>query len=310
MTLPPPPEIVVLDEQVIRGAQHEAWRNRPTDVGDMIGGRFRLTRHIAQGGCAIVFEATDAVRDEAVALKLVIRNDEGLKLLLRWEARVLERIRHPQVVSFLHASGQNEDPPYLVMELLRGKDLNARLEQAGRISLRDALRLGRKICSGLTAVHEAGVVHADLCPKGVFLASTPAGGEQVKLIDFGLAVVDGKHPKKEELGIVWGKLRYLSPEQLKQHSVDARADLYSVGLILFEAIVGGPLFAESGKHLYPERLRYQVRDPGPRLRLVPGIVPRFVELVGAATEEQPQNRPQSAAELERELAAIEGRLGS
>lgn len=306
---PPPssPQIIVLREPAADDARQEAPRRRdlPPDIGDVVDGRFRLMRRIASGGCATVFEATDMACGEAVALKLVTWQDKEYERCIRQEVRALERIQHPNIVGFRYASGPEEHPPYLAMELLRGEELKVCLGRVGRLSVRETLSIiGRGICAGLAAAHEAGVVHADLCPRGVFLTNTEGANEQVKLIDFGLAVVDGRAAMEEDCGMVWGKLRYMSPEQAGGKPIDGRSDLYAVGLILFEALSGRHLLR--GSHDLPTiRARQQRINLQAELQLISGVPQALVELLARALAYKPDDRPQSATELGEGLAKIE-----
>jgi serine/threonine-protein kinase len=220
----------------------EAPELRP---GDMIVGKFRLERVIGRGGMGSVWAARQVQLDMPVALKF-IETEEGVDLAearIRFEreARAAGQIRSPHVVQILD-HGIDGDRPYIVMELLEGEDLGARLRRERRISCKEAARVVSQAAKALKRAHEAGIIHRDLKPGNVFLARFD-DDEVVKLLDFGVAKIrraGALDPAAAtRLGIVFGSPAYMSPEQARgaQH-IDHRTDLWSLAVILYRAITG------------------------------------------------------------------------
>lgn len=210
-------------------------------VGQRLAGRYTLSALLGHGGMGAVYEAFDDA-GERVAIK-ILEASAGRERFAR-EARILTGLRSPHVVA-ARETGTDAGRPYLVMELLRGHDLGERLRRERRLSLDDTLGIGGEILEGLAAAHEAGVVHRDLKPDNVFLAEQPDGPPRATLIDFGMSKQDRPASQTAALalttkGTVLGTPLYLSPEQARAGDVDARADLYGVGAILFECLTGRP----------------------------------------------------------------------
>lgn len=281
------------------------------DIGSVLGSRFCLVRHIADGYSELstaVFEAEDATNGQRVAVKIARQRDGRSEYFIQHEVRVLRRVSHPNVVTLFATSEPDEECPYFVMELFADDSLRQCLWKM-KFSIREALRVSQEICAGLAAAHKAGVIHADLCPRGVFTTKASRDGRQVKLIDFGLSLVDGLPPIRERPGIVWGKLRYLSPEQIAQEQIDERSDLYNVGLILFEMLVGTMALPQDYDELCTNTPRSRL-DPRPPLEAI-GNAPRaLIELITQLLAFNRNNRPASAQEVEQALARIERELPS
>jgi serine/threonine-protein kinase len=215
-------------------------------AGDVVDGTYALVREIAQGGMGIVFEAVHAHTKRHVALKLLLAEHRGTvevrERLLR-EARVLGTVCHPGIVEVLDARVDTTFGPYVALELLEGRTLESIVERRGRISLEDAVQVGRQILEALSYAHACKIVHRDVKPANVFVVRDSAGREIVKLIDFGIAAEHGAPPdarraKLTAVGGLLGTLHYMSLEQLLGQAVDARADLYAVASTLYECLAG------------------------------------------------------------------------
>lgn len=219
-------------------------------VGTVLAGRYRLEASLGRGGMAEVFRATDVFSGRAVAVKVLrsqIAASREAVLRLRREGEVLSALRSPAIVAF-EAVYETEGSVFLVMELLEGETLGARMRR-GPMSPTELAPIVTGIVAGLSAAHARGVIHRDLKPDNVFLvpdvASSREGAIRVKLLDFGISKV-GYGDKITQTGEVLGTPRYMSPEQLgAEVDIDARVDVYALGVILYEALSGASPFLAS-----------------------------------------------------------------
>jgi serine/threonine-protein kinase len=224
-------------------AAKTSQKTRPElEVGSIVDRRYRLKREIARGGAGAVFEAEHLYTTRPVAIKLLIAeqaatSESRLRLLL--EARALTVARHPGIVLGLDAGETEDGTPYLVMELLEGRTLEGILAVRRRIGVADAVYLGLQLCDALAAAHERGILHRDIKPSNVFISRTEAGREVAKIFDFGIARLPEQDHKITQRGAVLGTPEYMAPEQLlARDDVDARCDIYALGISLYEALAG------------------------------------------------------------------------
>jgi eukaryotic-like serine/threonine-protein kinase len=213
-------------------------------TGQVIGQRFHIDAPIGRGAMAEVYRALDLETGAAVALKILRKNlssDAAAKLRFTREADVQAKLRH-QNIAALYATGITEqDEPYLVVELLRGKTLRSVIKTEVKVEPRRAVSYAWQALQGLAVVHERGVLHRDLKPANIMLEPSPGPFERVVLIDFGFATLEGA-AKLTMQGTVVGSLTYIAPERLRGELPDQRSDLYSIGVILFEMLSGAPPF--------------------------------------------------------------------
>jgi serine/threonine protein kinase len=265
-------------------------------VGQLIG-NYRIVRQLGEGGMGVVYEA---VRDDIgsrVAIK-VLRQELALhaETAARFfnEARAANLIDHPGIVKVLDYGQLSSGAPYLAMEFLRGESLHQRLLRERQLSEPETIRLGRQIAAALAAAHAKEVIHRDLKPENIIIvpdAEAP-GDERAKILDFGIAKLAREHTGsvRTNTNMVMGTPVYMSPEQCKgSKHVDDRADVYALGIILFEMLAGRvPFLAEHpgefiGMHLF--------KEPPPLGSLVPGAAPRLQRLVDSMLFKDPQRRP-------------------
>ena len=199
----------------------------------LVAGRYRLGRRLGSGGFGTVYAAHDERLDRAVALKLIPAHGPAPERAQR-EALAAARLHHPGIVA-VYDAGDDPQGRYLVSELVLGRTLDA-LERDGALSDRDVLRVGLALAEALGHAHERGVIHRDVKPQNVIVPDAPDGA-RAKLTDFGVAHLAGDEPLTRT-GDVVGTLAYMAPEQAAGERVDERADLYSLALVLYEALAG------------------------------------------------------------------------
>jgi eukaryotic-like serine/threonine-protein kinase len=203
-------------------------------IGTVLAGRYRLQQQLGRGGMGIVFRATDEQLEREVAVKVLPEADSspGARERLLREARAAAALNHPAIVS-VYDVGEQGGIPFFVMELVEGSNLH----DAPPVDLAEIVRVASRICDALEHAHEHGVVHRDLKPDNVLLAGTTEPRE-VKLADLGVAVHAGGVRHATETGAVFGTVAYMAPEQALGETVDGRADLYGLGVVLYELVTG------------------------------------------------------------------------
>jgi serine/threonine-protein kinase len=263
----------------------------------VIGGRFRIDELIGRGAHAEVFRALDRTTSAFVALKILRHThigDATTKARFIREAEVQARLRHRNVAALLATGLTDKQEPYLAMELLEGKTLRGVIKGEGRVAPVRAASYAWQALSGLSAVHAQGILHRDLKPANIMLQPSPGPVERVVLIDFGFATFEGS-AKLTMQGTVVGSLTYMAPERLRGEVADARADLYAIGTILYELLIGAPPFNSQDDFALIDQ---QVNDEPERLRdLDPSLPQALDDVVARSLEKHPDDRYSSAAEM-------------
>ena len=215
--------------------------------GTVVAGQYRVVRRMGSGATGVVYEAVRIVDGLPIAIKLLraaAAHEAVASDRLRREAAALGLSWHPNVVEVIDHGHLQDGTSYLAMELLGGESLASRLRTKGRLSPEELLPIALEACDALAAVHAAGVVHRDIKPSNIYLASdraAPAVAEKVKLLDFGIARVEWEETRITHTGGPLGTPGYMSPEQeAGEPSVDARSDIFALGAVLFECLVGEP----------------------------------------------------------------------
>jgi eukaryotic-like serine/threonine-protein kinase len=271
------------------------------EVGQIINGKYRLTRLIGEGGMGSVFEATHEYLGSAVALKFLnpgLASRQGLVARFLQEARVSASIRSPHVVQVSDVDQSAEGLPYLVMELLEGESLQQAMNQNPRLPLGVALEYAAQILNGLEVAHARNIVHRDLKPDNVFIVPTQ-NGPLLKLLDFGIAKLRSIAEVQRGLtrpGALMGTPEYMAPEQaFSADTVDHRADLYAAGVILFEMIAGRrPVEADDPHAMAALVMAGRVSR---LIDLVPTVPQGLSDVVGRALSGRADDRFSSAAEM-------------
>ncbi len=276
----------------------------PIEAGRTLGGRYRLVRSIARGGMAEVWEGHDEVLSRPVAVKVLRAHlaEDGVFLeRFRREAVTAARLAHPAVVSTFD-TGVDGGTAFIVMELVRGCTLRELLSQHGPLEPWLAVAITRQIADALAYAHQAGLVHRDIKPANVLLTDDEWGGLRAKVTDFGIAKAGtGLGGDLTRTGIVLGTPKYLSPEQIRGKEPDARADLYSLGVVLFEMLTGAPPYVgPTDMATALAHLNDRVPRISSRTRSVPLALERLtVDLLA----KDPEARVPSAAVLRQRLDA-------
>jgi serine/threonine protein kinase len=281
-------------------------------VGGTVDTRYELRRLIARGGMGLVFEAHHRFTRRTVALKLLpdeLRLQKEARGRLLREAHALTAVKHPGFVEVLDAGVCAEHGPYVVMEMLDGRTLDGILAARRRLSVADTVQIGRQVCDAIHFANSRGVVHRDLKPSNFFVARNEIGDETVKLIDLGVAavaeqqlqVLDRKLTHAHE---VVGTPEYMAPEQLWGREIDARTDVYAIGMSLYECLTGEVPYLGT----YPEVLVQVSNAAGPPSvrEKRPDVPAALAVVIETALEMDAGSRFQTAVELGRALVAASG----
>jgi hypothetical protein len=272
--------------------------------------RYRLERLVGKGGMGAVYEATDLRLHRKVAVKILtgsmFGNSEALRRFER-EAQASARLHHPNIITVHDYGLLSTEGAYLVMELVAGETLGARIKRERQLAPAEAARLFEQILDGLKAAHVAGVVHRDLKPENVLLSTNEGGHARVHLLDFGLAKLTQSLPADSlsptaaspvtTPGAVMGTFGYMSPEQLTGGAIDARSDLFSIGVMVVEAITGRRPFTGTTYHeLLTNVLNapYHLEDASPAAQQLDAVLQKSLAKDRAA-------RFASAAAMQQEL---------
>jgi serine/threonine protein kinase len=282
--------------------------DEPLATGTLLGS-FRVVRVLGEGGMGRVYLAVHEVIGRRVALKVLrqkLASDPRAVSRFFVEAQLVNRIRHPgivEVTDLFVAGGM----PCIVMELLEGRTFGEAIA-AGELTLPEILDIGAQIADALRAAHEAGVVHRDLKPDNVLLVSPRPDDERgqgvvAKVLDFGIAKLGGPG---SEPGALMGTPEYMSPEQLSGAEVDARVDIYALGVSLFHATVGRLPFSGEVRDV----VRQQLHAAPPRPSELADVPDDVDEVILTMLAKNPAHRPQTMAEVAAQLRALRRRSGS
>ncbi len=275
-------------------------------LGHTIGGEYRIRSLLGQGGLGSVYLADQIGVGRTVVVKVIQRALTGEEATVRRferEARIVARLDHPNIVSLLNAGETKNGAHYVVTEYAAGPTLQEEIHRAGKLDETRAARIGAQIAGALSAAHAAGVVHRDLKPANVILTTLPDGEDHVQVLDFGLAPLSEQDAGSAlaATGAILGTPTYMSPEQVGGGEIDGRADLFTLGVMLYEMVTGKPPYdADTPGHYVLQYLQEPMMPPrvqSPGLQLSDG----FLAVLNRACAKDPTDRFASAEAMQNSL---------
>ncbi len=273
-------------------------------LGRLLDDRYEIRRRLAVGGMATVYAAIDTRLDRPVAVKVMhpaLAADEEFVARFRREAKAAARLSSPTVVNVTD-QGQDAGSVFLVMELVEGRTLRDLLRSEGSLPAAEALAVLDPVLEALAAAHAAGYVHRDVKPENVLIADDG----RIKVGDFGLARAVDASPLTAATGLLLGTVAYLAPEQVRRGVADARTDVYACGVLLYELLTGRPPYeGDTALSVAYQHLHDRVPVPS---EANPHVPEELDELVLAATEPDPDDRPPNAATLLEDVRQVAGQL--
>lgn len=283
-------------------------------LGTVLAGKYRIDSRINEGGMGSVYKGTHVLMDKTVAIKVLrsaLAADEKIVARFSREARAASRISHPHALSVTDFGEDENGTVFLVMEYLNGRTLKQVIRDDGPLPLPRIVEITRQVGDALAAAHAQGVVHRDLKSDNIMLLDMTTAGDYAKVLDFGIAKInepEGKFdPGLTAPNLVVGTPQYMSPEQCSQDTeIDSRSDIYSLGVILFEMLVGHVPF--SGESATMVMMRH-LQEPVPSvLEERPDVPPPVGRVVSRAMAKVPGNRYQNIAELLEDLTIAAGMI--
>ncbi|MBI2389615.1 MAG: serine/threonine protein kinase [Deltaproteobacteria bacterium] len=294
-----------------RRRQRETAADRAR-IGSVIAGSYRIDEIIGRGAIGAVFGGVHLRLERPVAVKFVdpsLVDDPEIRARFKREAKIAAQIGSSHAVEVFDYGLGEDGAPYLVMERLYGEDLHARMQREGRLPVDRALRIAKQVCRALGAAHATGIVHRDLKPENVFLVERDGEQEFVKVVDFGLSTfVQSDDTRLTRAGQSVGTPLYMAPEQAGAHAFDARVDVYSLGVLIFEMTTGRLPFEAATLQALLVALATQ--PPRSARYYCPDLPIELDDLVLRFIARDPRVRPKSAAAALAEIIALEERLAA
>jgi len=276
-------------------------------AGTILAQRYEVERLLGVGGMGYVVRARQIFTDQLVAVKLLLperARDRAIVARFLREARAAARLKSEHVCRILDVGMLDDGVPYIAMEYLDGQDLGTVLQERGALTVREAVACVRQVCEAVAEAHALGIVHRDLKPRNLFLSMRPDGSGSIKVLDFGVAKI--LDPTAEQLqltsdGAILGSPAYMAPEQMMSaRTVDTRADVWALGVVLFELLGGRTPFAAPSVNATCARVLTQ---PAPRLGDLGVKVPAGLEaLIARCLEKDRERRLATVGELAAALA--------
>ena len=294
-----------------RAASREQQKPRGTVLaavgpGSVLAGKYRLEEELGAGSFGAVYRATHLGFDQPVAVKVLQTPvDETSETLARFrqEGKSAFRLQHPNVVSVLDFNFAEGSFAFLVMELLKGHNLEQELKRRGRLSPERCGEILAPICDALTEAHALGIIHRDIKPANIYLHQSRRG-EVVKVLDFGIAKMVGDAAMDQHLTLdegILGTPAYMAPERLSGRDYDGRSDVYALGVVAYQLLAGRPPFVSEKNEAMAVAMMHLTHNAEPLRNLRSDITPALESVVTAALEKDPKSRP-TAADLSRDLS--------
>ncbi len=272
-------------------------------VGTEIGGRYKLERILGEGGFSAVFLAEHTLTGRKVALKILhahLVQDEQIAQRFLLEAQSMARLKHPGITQVLDAGREPDGTVFLALELLEGETLESMLSRVGRLPRQEATRIALDVLAALTVAHTAGIVHRDIKPANIYLSHEPDGSQHAKVLDFGIAHVAPKGGDKlTSRGVILGTPEYMSPEQGRGMKIGPEADLWSLGIVMYEMFTGVVPWTHESSTVV---LMTVASGELPDIReFAPDLPEPYIAIIENALRKDPQTRFPSAAEMRQAL---------
>ncbi|HEX4336966.1 MAG TPA: serine/threonine-protein kinase [Polyangiaceae bacterium] len=273
--------------------------------GDLLSGKYRLVRRLGAGAAAEAWEAENVLLGRTVAVKILhehLAKDASVRAHFLAEARAAARIAHPNVVDVFDIGVSDGGTPFIVMELCNGETLSTVIDGRGPMGVSYAVDLVMQVLAALHSAHGLGIVHRDLKPDNLIVVHPRPDQPVVKVLDFGIAqgVFGDGHVHGDDGGQIFGTPEYMPPEQARAEMVDARADLYAAGVILYELLTGIVPFQGASPTEIIAKLLTRPALPPSRMNVT---IPKELDrIVLSALAKVPAKRPQTAAEFMTEIA--------
>jgi serine/threonine-protein kinase len=287
----------------------QSYASITIEPGVVLAGKYRIERVLGQGGMGVVAAAYHLHLEQRVALKLMLphalASGESVTRFLR-EARAAARITSEHVARVFDVGTLETGAPYIAMEYLEGSDLSQLLASRGRLPVEEAIEYLLQACEALAEAHRVGIVHRDLKPGNLYLAQRLDGQRLIKVLDFGISKMSGASQSDAlatRTSALMGSPLYMSPEQMgSSRDVDARSDIWALGVVLHEMLAGAPPF--DGETLPQVCARVMSEPPPPLHERAPGLPPAVYDVVNRCLQKLPAARFQSIAELAQALEPV------
>jgi eukaryotic-like serine/threonine-protein kinase len=275
----------------------------PTKDGDLgTLGHYRVISELGRGGMGYVFRAVDTKLKRSVALKVMnkkVASSRNSRKRFVHEARAMAAVHHDNVVTIFEV-GKSDGTPFMAMEMLKGQTLEQRNKSGKQLNFQQIIDYARQIATGLAVAHEKGIVHRDIKPANIWIEE---GTDRIKILDFGLALASTPLDQLSGRGAVLGTPGYLSPEQARSEPLDDRSDLYSLGVVLYEACTGSlPVLAKS---IPGQLVSIIAQRPQPIYKQNSSIPQPLCDLVHQLLRKEPRSRPNSATSFCEQLDQVE-----
>ena len=273
--------------------------------GKVLAERFEILERIGEGGTGVVYKAKQLSVDRVIAIKVLgahVSTDPQWVKRFHNEARAASRLDHPNTVRLIDFGQTKEGLLFIAMEYLHGRSLRTEIDKLKRLPPNRVLRIISQVCASLHEAHNQGIIHRDIKPDNIYLAEMKGAGDFVKVLDFSVAKLDSPDAQVTRAGVVFGTPAYMSPEQGRGVPLDARSDLYAVGIVAYEMLTGKPPFdAKIPTEVVMMHLRQQ---PAP----LTSAPPPLAAIVMKALSKEPQQRQQTAEEMDTECQACMAEL--
>jgi serine/threonine-protein kinase len=279
-------------------------------VGSILADKYRIEEWVGSGGMCDVYRARNIVIGKQVAVKVLkpeFASDPKIASRFYREARAASRIRHPHAIDVMDFGIDQNETPFIVMEYVEGQTLSELLRHSGALTVERAANILRQACGALDVAHSVGVIHRDIKPDNILIAEYE-GGDWIEVLDFGVAKIQEDVNRRAQLtgaNFLIGTPRYMSPEQCEEKPVDARSDIYSLGVVLYEMLSGEAPFSGNSTRLL---IAHAAETPPPLSHKRPDIPPAVEAVVMKTLDKNPERRPQSALDLAQEFYEAAGLL--